>query len=905
MIRNHAVAGQAERPAGFGAFLKQYREGRGLSQEVLAERAGLSADAIGALENGRRQAPYRETVAPLARALGLTAAERAALEASVDRRRAPPPPGPALPMPSPAAIPRHNLPSPATGLVGREPEVAHALALLQRPDGRLLTLTGPGGVGKTRLALRIATDVLDRAADFADGVWLVELAALADPALLPRAVAAALGLRESPGRSALAGLSTYLKDKQLLLVLDNCEHLIEACAALATALLRVCPRLRLLATSREGLAIGEETLYRVPSLAFPDPRQLPPIEELPGYAAVALLLERAQARGAAVWLSAHNAAAVAEVCARLDGIPLAIELAAARLSAMPVEQVAARLDDCFRLLTGGSRTAVPRQRTLRATMDWSYELLSRQEQAVLRRLAVFAGGWTLEAAEAICADAESDSAGTPLPRVRTTEADRDEATARVPPGAVLDALVGLVDKSLVLLDVSRFGDDVTPADEPRYRLLETMRQYAQEHLDAAGETVAVRDRHRGWCLALAEEGEVGIKGPAQVAWLHRLEMEHDNLRAALAWSVQGASLRPLEPQEQPYEVESEAGLRLAAALWWFWVEHGHLSEGLRWVDEALAAAGSAATVARARALIGRGYFTLVRHDRESNLRARALFQESLDLADVLGDRSVQARALFHLGLAAQFRSDVPEARRLFEEGLVLFREQQDGWFIARTLCRLGMCGPVFVDGKPDLERDVALFEGSLQAARGAGHPGTIAQALYNLGSVRLEQGDTSRAKSLIVEGLILARAVGDVRVVIEALDVSGLLETQLGDLERARAHFEESLRLGRVIGNPGFQGAALLHLGILAVVSDDVADAATAATSSLSMSRVRLPDVDRYKTAGNMLVLACVAQRVGQPMRAVRLFGAFAALTAPIGQAINAGPADTLFGRLQLVADAA
>ena len=717
-------------------------------------------------------------------------------------------------------------------------------------------------------------------------------------------MAAALGLRESPGRSALAGLSTYLKDKQLLLVLDNCEHLIEACAALATALLRVCPRPRLLATSREGLAIGEETLYRVPSLAFPDPKQLPPIEELPGYAAVALLLERAQARGAAVRLSAHNATAVADVCARLDGIPLAIELAAARLSAMPVEQVAARLDDCFRLLTGGSRTSVPRQRTLRATMDWSYELLSRQEQAVLRRLAVFAGGWTLEAAEAICADAESDSTGEPLRRERTAGAERDDATDRLPAGAVLDALAGLVDKSLVLLEVSRFGD-VTPADEPRYRLLETVRQYAQEHLDVAGETVPVRDRHFGWCLALAEQGEVGIKGPAQVAWLHRLELEHDNLRAALAWSVQGASLRPLEPQEHPYDVEPEAGLRLAAALWWFWVEHGHLSEGLRWVDDALTAAGSAATVARARALIGKGYFTLVRHDRESNPRARALFEESLDLADVLGDRSVRARALFYLGLAAQFRSDVPEARRLFEAGLVLFREQQDGWFIAYALCRLGMCGPVFVDGKPDLERDVALFEGSLQAARGVGHPGTIAQALCNFGWVRLEQGDTSRAKSLIVEGLILARAVGDVQVVIGALEVSGHLETQLGDLERARAHFEECLRLGRVIGNPGFQETALLHLGILAVLRDDVAGAATTATAALSMARVRLPDVDRFSTAGNMLVLACVAQWLGQPMRAVRLFGASAALMAALSSSINAGPADTLFERVQLVADAA
>ena len=713
-------------------------------------------------------------------------------------------------------------------------------------------------------------------------------------------MAAALGLRESPGRSALAGLSTYLKDKQLLLVLDNCEHLIEACAALATALLRVCPRPRLLATSREGLAIGEETVYRVPSLAFPDPRQLPPIEELPGYAAVALLLERAQARGAAVRLSAHNAAAVAEVCARLDGIPLAIELAAARLSAMPVEQVAARLDDCFRLLTGGSRTSVPRQRTLRATMDWSYELLSRQEQAVLRRLAVFAGGWTLEAAEAVCAGAESDSAGTPLRRERTAEVNRFDATARLPAGTVLDALAGLVDKSLVLLDVSRFGDDVTPADEPRYRLLETMRQYAQEHLEVAGETVAVRDRQLGWCLALAEEGEVGVKGPAQVAWLHRLELEHDNLRAALAWSVQGATRRPLEPQEHPYEVEPEAGLRLVAALWWFWVEHGHLSEGLRWVDDALAAAGSAATVARTRALIGKGYFTLVRGGDASIGRAHTLFGESRSVAETLGNRGGIAQALFYLAMTAMQRMDHDEARRLYVASLALFRQQHDGWSIARTLCKLATTGPVFVQGHIDYERDIGLLKEGLLVARAIGQPAIVAETLYELGCAGLYQDDLQGAEPLLAESLIWARIAGDKRVLAESLAISGLGAAQAGDFAGARSRFEECLGVGRAIGHTRLQEVALLRLGTLAIVRGDSSAATAAATESLALAQQLLPDAMRENIADNVHVLAGAAAATGRLTRSAQLLGAHTALTGASGQRPAGGlPASHLCGRLQ------
>jgi predicted ATPase len=702
----------ADRPAGFGALLRRYRLDRGFSQEALAERASISTDGIRFLESGRRRAPYRDTVALLARALDLAAPDAAALESSVVRRRAPAPTEPWVSLPPvPRSAAHRNLPAPTTTLLGRGQDVAGAVAMLRGdvqsgsevPSGtRLLTLIGPGGVGKTRVALEVAHRLLDQPFGYRDGVWLVELAALSESTLVAHTVATTLGLRETPGTSLLISLTDYLAAKRLLVVLDNCEHLIEACAELATAVLRVCPNVHILATGRESLGIVEETVYRVPSLACPDPNQLPAVDVLPSYSAVALLLQRAQAKRADVVLTAHNARAIAQICARLDGMPLAIELAAARLSAMTVEQVAARLDDCFTLLTGGSRTAMPRQRTLRATLDWSYDLLNRQEQVLLRRLSVFMGGWTLDAAEAICADAGWDSPAGRVGEEVSREGDLFDPSVQLTGDAVLDVIAGLVDKSLVLLEVSRLGDEVMPTGEARYRLLETVRQYGQEKLDAAVETTRVRDRHLAWYLALAEEGAAGIKGQEQVTWLQRLELEHDNLRTALAWSVQSATRHTTESKGHPFEREPEAGLRLAGALWWFWVQRGHLSEGLRWLEEALAAAGSAVTVARVRALIGAGYLTMVRNGQGDHPRARAMFEESLGLSRALGDRAGSAQAQFYLAMAAQRRSDRVEARRLYEASLALFREQQDRWFIARTLCRLGTLGPWIVQGVPDM-----------------------------------------------------------------------------------------------------------------------------------------------------------------------------------------------------------
>ena len=413
---------------------------------------------------------------------------------------------------------RHNLPTSLSSFVGRERELADVQARLA--GARLLTLTGVGGCGKTRLALEVARAVLDR---YADGVWLVELAELANAALVPQTVAAVFNLREMVGQPITTALATILRGRSLLLVIDNCEHLIDGCAQLVDALLCACPELRVLATSREALGITGEIGWRVPSLPVPDPQQLPPFSELQQNPAVRLFVERAAAVQPQFGLTERNAAAVAQVCQHLDGLPLALELAAARIEALTVDQLAARLDQRFRLLTGGNRTALPRQQTLHATLDWSYDLLSEPEPRLFNRLSVFAGGWTLEAAEAVCAGEGSE------------------------PEDVLDLLLRLVRKSLVIAEESGEG-------AARYRLLETLRQYAHERLMAAGETETVRRRHASYYLMLVDDGEPSMW---EQMWLRRWLTELDNLRATMRWLNESNAV--------------EDAVRLGGRLWPMWV----------------------------------------------------------------------------------------------------------------------------------------------------------------------------------------------------------------------------------------------------------------------------------------------------------------------------------------------
>ena len=549
----------------FGLWLKHQRRAMDLTQEVLAQQIGCALVTLRKIESGERR-PSKQILERLAAILSIPPAEQPAFMAyarAVYPDAAPPLPrvAPEAPEQVPWRTPgrdlfSNNLPAQLTSFIGRQREMAEVRRLLG--ETRLMTLTGAGGAGKTRLALEAAAGLRP---DFTDGIWWVELASLYDPALVPQAVGAALGLRDQASRPMLDQLGDHLRARRLLLVLDNCEHLIAACAITANTLLRVAPTLRILVTSREPLEIAGEITYRVPSLETPDPAHLPPFASLARFEAVRLFADRAAAVLPGFVLTEANGSAVAEICCGLDGIPLAIELAAARMRTLSVEELRVRLRDRFRVLTGGSRVALPRHRTLRATIDWSYGLLSEPERVLLRRLAVFTGGWTLEAAEAVCS---GDG---------------------VPEGEVLDLLAHLVDKSLVILE--------WPSDVGRYRLLETVRQYGLELLEERGETLIWRQRHASFFLAVAEEAEPKLFGPEQDAWFARLEAEHGNLRAALEWLAQ--------------QDEALQGLRLAGALWRFWEVRGHLAEARTWLSEMLRRAGpNADAAARAKALMGAG-----------------------------------------------------------------------------------------------------------------------------------------------------------------------------------------------------------------------------------------------------------------------------------------------------------
>jgi predicted ATPase/DNA-binding CsgD family transcriptional regulator len=588
----------------------------------------------------------------------------------------------------------HNLPLEFSSFVGREKELAEVKRLLE--NNRLLTLTGSGGCGKTRLALAVASELVER---FEDGVWLVELAPLADPSLVPQAGASTLGVREQPGRSPSETLSDYLASKKVLLVLDNCEHLIEACAGLAEALLRSCLELRILATSREALGTTGEVAWSVPSLSLPDLRRLPAIESLPQYESVRLFVERTAAVRPTFALTEQNAPAVAQVCYRLDGIPLAIELAAARTKVLSVEQIADRLDDSFGLLSAGRRTAMPRHRTLHATMDWSHDLLPEQERILFRRLSVFAGGFTLEAAESVCAGEDLERDG------------------------VLELLSHLVDKSLVIMREE--------SGEARYRLLETVQQYSWEKLSESGEAGTFREQHAGYYLALAEEAELELMEGRQEAWLERLERDHGNFRAAFSWALDPEGARPEERAEQ--------GLRLAAALGrgGFWVAYG-LGEGLRWLEKGLLRGSTAPAPLRTKALNAAGWLALWGGDYE---KTATLIDEGLTLSRALGDKPGVAHSLFLMAHMAIAWGDHARMKVLREEAEALRPELEDRAALAYLLLALGLA----TRDEGDHEQAEGLFLESVALHRELGDKRGTTMCLSVLGVATLEQGDYERA----------------------------------------------------------------------------------------------------------------------------------------------------------------
>jgi predicted ATPase/Tfp pilus assembly protein PilF len=654
-----------------------------------------------------------------------------------------------------ARPPTSRLPIALTSLVGREDELAEIRRLL--PSTRLLTLTGAGGCGKTRLALASAAEA---AGEYPDGVYLVHLAPLADPALVPSAVVAAIGAREAPGRPVMETLLLALGSRRLLLVLDNCEHLVAACAQLTEVVLQSCAGPRVLATSREMLGIAGEVSFRVRPLPVPPTTA----DEVGEYASARLFVERAAAATPGFVLTEQNAPAVAEICRHLDGLPLALELAAARVRVLAVEQVAARLHDRFRLLTGGSRTALRHQQTLRASIAWSHDLLSESDRSLFCRLAVFADGWTLEAAEAVCV---GDDVSLP---------------------EILDGLTSLVDKSLVQAE-SRGGST-------RYRMLETIREYASEQLVQRSDTESLRGKHAAHYAALAEQAEPALLELNAPAWLDRLEQEHDNLRAALAW------------YDEMGQIEHSLGLTGALSL--FWYLHGHVSEGRSRLDVVLACPGPP-TVARARALFWAGWRSLwlPRVDHE---RMRRRCTESLEMARALDDQRTVARALVALG-EAQVGHDLDMARRLLEEGLAIGRAAGDTWSVSASLLRLGVTSC----HQGDYEAARRAFRQSLGFAREMGNLWTSGASLMWLGNIALEaDGDWATASQLYDEAIATLREIGDHTGVARTQMSAGLLALEQQNTTGARRLLTDCLSVQRQVMDGGWLYRMLEGFGELA-----------------------------------------------------------------------------------------
>jgi non-specific serine/threonine protein kinase len=838
----------------FALLLRRYRQAAGLTQEALAERAHLSARTVSDLERGNNQRPRPDTLALLADALGLADPERARFERATRRRAAISPERSvadqvftAQPVGAemPPRVPTTNLPRALTSFIGRAREQATVTGLLQETP--LLTLTGTGGCGKTRLALQVAGDALPA---YPDGVWLVELAAVVSSVLVPQETASALGLHEEPGRPLLATLTAFLRGKYLLLVLDNCEHLLLACAELASSLLCVCPYIRILATSREPLRIAGERVWRVQSLSLPDSQLPVTVDVALDSEAVQLFMERARAVQPEFACTAGNVAAVSLVCRHLDGIPLALELAAARLSALSLADLAARLADRFHLLTEGSRTSLPRQQTLRATLEWSYLLLNGAERVLLRRLAVFAGSWTLNAAEVVCT---GDGIETQ---------------------AVLDLLTGLVNKSLI--QTKDQGEDAG-----RYRLLETVRQFALEHLAAQGEASILHERLLNWCLALTEEADRGHQGQEHARRLNQLDAELENLRTALFWTR---------------EVDKVGhGLRLANALAWYWHARGLWGEARRWLEGFLAwpiddlvgepglsqaGAGGAAN-ARVRALVIAGQFAQDQNDTDA---ARNLADRSITLARASKDPASLALALVLRGAVARDEGDFVRSAALLGESAALWSEMDDRrnmlaaalWNQAVTALQHGMVG-----------RAASLAGKCLDLSVMFGTERERAAALFLLGQVAWEQGDLERAAALGEESLALLRRLGEPHAIsLTLVFLLARVAREEGDLERAVALSEEGLALARGLGDTGLIGWALLALGPALGEQGYYARAAHALAEGLAQFRARNM---RWFAAQCLACLTEVAWARKQAQCAARLAGATDALLSFMGAPLPRG----------------
>lgn len=724
-----------EEKISFGVWLHKQRRALDLSRKAFADQVGCAEVTLRRIEAGTLK-PSKELALVLLEKLGIPEAERPEW-ISFARGLS----GFPLSSSPSSTKPITNLPAPLTSFIGREKEQSDIIQLLSKH--RLVTLTGSGGVGKTRLSIKVGDQVLG---SYAHGVWLVELAPILDPLLVPRTTAIAIGLRDEPQQPVIDMLSDYLREKKMLVILDNCEHLIDACTQVADALLKRCPGLNILATSREVLGVLGEAIYRVPSLALPDLQPLP--STFRDFESVKLFEERAQLAQFDISLTHQNASSVAQICHRLDGIPLAIELAAAKVRVFSTEQIAKQLDESFNLLTSGSRTELPHHQTLRATIEWSYDLLTEPEQRLFRRVCVFVGGFTLEAAEEICGD---------------------EGLNR---NDIFDLLGHLMDKSLINVE-----QVITTADT-RYRMLETIRQYGLEKLWQADEDSKIRTRHLEFFLKLAEQTEPKLLTSEQEIALAKLDAEYDNLRSALEGAMESNPVRALQ---------------LAAALSQFWEVRGYIREGRIAIERALQHAHDAPREVRANGLQWKGKLAARQGDY---VQAKAPLEESLDLWRELGNKRGLANSLRIFGNVVWVQGDYASAQASYEESLALLQEIGDKRGIALVMNNLGNV----VIRRGDYATARRYEEESVAIFRELGDKVSLVMALNNLGVVAEEQGDKVAARRFYEESITISRELGEKSFVVYALNGLAHVIYLQGDLINAGHYYRESLVVSQEIG---------------------------------------------------------------------------------------------------------